>query len=71
MAATANGIDPEGVLIVRSPADEASGLLITGQFASQITVRVFLTARRMYTASSRSPNDGRSDGWRSRASRPD
>jgi hypothetical protein len=48
MAATANAIDPERVLIVRSPADEASGLLITGQFASQITVRVFLAAQRMY-----------------------
>ena len=48
MAATTTAIDPEGVLIVRSPADEASGLLITGQFASQITVRVFLTAQRMY-----------------------
>jgi hypothetical protein len=48
MATTATAIDPEGVLIVRSPADEASGLLITGQFASQITVRVFLAAQRMY-----------------------
>lgn len=48
MAPTATAIDPDRVLIVRSPSDEASGLLITGQFASQITVRVFLTAQRMY-----------------------
>src|SRR5262249_15637173 len=48
MAPTATAIDPHRVLIVRSPSDEASGLLITGQFASQITVRVFLTAQRMY-----------------------
>jgi hypothetical protein len=48
MAATTTAIDPERVLIIRSPADEASGRLITGQFASQITVRVYLAALQMY-----------------------
>lgn len=40
-------VDPRKVLIVRSPADEASGFLVLGQFVSQLTVRVFLAAQRL------------------------
>ena len=38
---------PEKVLIVRTPADEASGFLIFGQFVSQLTVRVYVAAQRL------------------------
>lgn len=40
-------VDPRKVLIVRTPADEASGFLIVGQFVSQLTVRVYLAAQRL------------------------
>jgi pimeloyl-ACP methyl ester carboxylesterase len=44
---TFDPIDPRKVLIVRTPADEASGFLIVGQFVSQLTVRVYLGAQRL------------------------
>jgi len=44
---TFDPIDPRKVLIVRTPADEASGFLVVGQFVSQVTVRVYLGAQRL------------------------
>jgi len=39
---------PDRLLIIRSPADEASGFLAVFQFISQITVRSFLLAQSEY-----------------------
>jgi hypothetical protein len=41
-------VDPDKLLIVRSPADEASGALALFQFISQLTVRAYVWTQSLY-----------------------
>lgn len=41
-------VPPAQLLIVRSPADEASAVLVFSQFISQLTVRVYMKAQTAY-----------------------
>lgn len=45
---TTPSIDPDRVLIVRSPADEASGILVFSQFISWATVRGYLWSQGLF-----------------------
>jgi hypothetical protein len=45
---TTPSIDPDRILIVRSPADEASGILVFSQIISWATVRVYLLSQALF-----------------------
>jgi pimeloyl-ACP methyl ester carboxylesterase len=45
---TISSIDPDRILIVRSPADEASGILVFSQIISWATVRVYLLSQALF-----------------------
>lgn len=47
---TTPAVPPDKFLIIRSPADEASGGLSFGQFISRLTVLLFLKAQRLHAA---------------------